>query len=183
MTLLSLVPIHDAVAGVEGVAEFYWVLKRPDALAGMPYPHGNSVWSGLAAAGFSNVICLTDEHPRYDPAPLTVDCFPLQDLFGGRQPPHPESEAVIVRQAASRVIELLSAGRGVVVHCAGGRGRSGTVIGAVLVGLGLPPRVVAEWLDELHRARGKDGWPESNWQRLVLDGGDHGPTELPATNA
>jgi protein-tyrosine phosphatase len=57
-----------------------------------------------------------------------------------------------------------------VVHCVGGRGRTGTVLGCVLRELGHSPGEVVDFLDRVHKARGKAGWPESPWQgQLVRD--------------
>jgi hypothetical protein len=99
---------------------------------------------------------LTDKYPRYDPAPLVVDGFMLEDLIGGDAPSDPVEEATIVHQAVSRVLELLSDRRSVMVHCQGGRGRTGTVVGGALVRLGHAPSTVTRWLDELHRGRHRD---------------------------
>jgi len=66
------------------------------------------------------------------------------------------------------VREALAHGEGVVVHCAGGRGRTGTVLGATLVSLGFAPAEVVAHLDLVHKARGTSGWPESPWQSAIL---------------
>ena len=50
----------------------------------------------------------------------------------------------------------------------GGRGRTGTVIGATLVRLGHDPETVVAHLNRLAVARGRRGWPESPWQAEVL---------------
>jgi protein-tyrosine phosphatase len=62
----------------------------------------------------------------------------------------------------------LQAGDGVVVHCAGGTGRTGTVIGCVLRLLGVAAVQVISYLDHLHQARGRSGWPEAEWQSQVV---------------
>src|SRR5450759_1495101 len=107
---------------------FYQVLKLPAPLAGMAYPKGIP-WMDLQAAGFASVVCLTDSNPLYDPAPLrvlfsTVFC----DLAGGRQPLNPEREADMLLHVVDKIGSELMASRGVVVHCHGGTGRTGTVI-------------------------------------------------------
>ncbi len=48
------------------------------------------------------------------------------------------------------------------VHCHGGTGRTGTVLGCVLRELGVQAAEVIDFLDRVHKARGKPGWPESN---------------------
>lgn len=68
------------------------------------------------------------------------------------------------------IVGHLRASNGVAVHCHGGTGRTGTVIGAVLVRLGHDPEEVCDWLHQVHVARGRDGWPESDWQQSVLRG-------------
>jgi hypothetical protein len=73
-----------------------------------------------------------------------------------------------VAAAASATRALLDDGLGVIVHCAGGTGRSGTVVGAVLVSLGGAPDTVTAWLDAVHILRGRPGWPESPWQTDAL---------------
>lgn len=169
MTSRELVPVDLALAGVPGVSGSYWVLRGGPELAAMPYPAHDGVWGALAAAGFSDVVCLTAKHPSYDAAPLIVNGFPLEDLIGGRSPSDEVREATAVHQAVSHVLRQTTDGRSVVVHCVGGRGRTGTVVGAVLVALGHDPSSVAQWLDELHRGRHKEGWPEADWQRAVLE--------------
>jgi protein-tyrosine phosphatase len=62
------------------------------------------------------------------------------------------------------VVAHLNAGIGVAVHCMGGRGRTGTVIGVALVQLGHDPEAVIDYLHELAVGRGRRGWPESQWQ-------------------
>jgi hypothetical protein len=172
----EMIPIDVALSGIPDVASSYWVLRGDAALAGMPYPRSDDVWRALAAAGFANVVCLTDNCPRYDPAPLVVDGFMLEDLAGGGPPSDPLEETTIVHRAVAHVLALLSDGRSVVVHCQGGRGRTGTVVGGALVSLGHGPSTVTRWLDELHRGRRRDGWPESDWQRAVLE--DFGDRQL-----
>lgn len=163
----TLLPTDDALRGIADT-RLYWVLRSPVPLAGMPYPD-DCPWSSLAAAGFRDVVSLADPEPAYDPFPLVGHCNYLEDLWGGRVPTDPNKEALLVEQAVRRVRLLLAEGHGTVVHCVGGRGRTGTVIGGVLVSLGHDPVDVEEWLCRLHQARGKaDGWPESRWQSAML---------------
>jgi hypothetical protein len=149
--------------------DFYWVLQHPAPLAGMPYPSFRTPWHALAAAGFQHVICLEGHGPAYDPSPLTVSRrASLQDLYGGSVPADPEQEERLVHEVTQAVVSTLRAGGGVIVHCAGGTGRTGTVIGCVLRVLGVAAVQVIAYLDHLHKARGKAGWPESAWQSQVV---------------
>jgi protein-tyrosine phosphatase len=65
----------------------------------------------------------------------------------------------------------LRAGRGVVVHCAGGTGRTGTVIACALAALGLPEADVLDYMATVNAARRTSpGWPESDWQKEQVAG-------------
>ena len=149
-------------------AELYFVTRSPVALVGMGYP-SRIDWSLLAAEDVRHVVCLTHDEPPYDPAPLQVHGIALQDMFartGG--PDDPVAERERVHRAAAVVVGAVERGEGAAVHCRGGRGRAGTVLGVALVQLGHDPQRVVDYLDRLHRARGKDGWPEHPWQAGVV---------------
>jgi hypothetical protein len=167
----ELVQLRDmpAIPGLAVPYDFYWVLQHPAPLAGMPYPSARTPWRDLAAAGFRHVICLEGQGQVYDPSPLIVSHHAsLEDLYGGGMPRHPEQEEEHIHEAAHAVVSRLQAGEGVVVHCAGGTGRTGTVIGCVLRVLGVAAVQVIAYLDHLHQARGRAGWPESPWQSQVV---------------
>ena len=74
------------------------------------------------------------------------------------------ASSALVELAAADVVAHLDDGIGVAVHCMGGRGRAGTVIGVALVRLGHDPDTVVDYLDRSPKARGRRGWPESPWQ-------------------
>jgi hypothetical protein len=158
-----------SIPGLAVPYDFYCVLQQPAPLAGMPYPSPRTPWHELSAAGFRHVICLEGDGPTYDPSPLIVSHrASLQDLYGGGSPRHPEQEERLIHEVARAVARRLQMGDGVVVHCAGGTGRTGTVIGCVLRGMGVSALEVITYLDHLHKARGRSGWPESAWQSLVV---------------
>ncbi|MCX6100910.1 MAG: tyrosine-protein phosphatase [Candidatus Bipolaricaulota bacterium] len=91
----------------------------------------------------------------------------LQDLYGGIAPTNPADEEARVEIAVSSVLAALRRGDGVVVHCAGGTGRTGTVIGATLVALGIPAEDAVAHLQSVNKLRGRS-WPESPWQQELL---------------
>jgi hypothetical protein len=163
----GLIELHamPAIAGLETPRDFYQVITQPAPLAGMPYPDERTPWREFARLGFRKVICLAREHPEYDPAPLRIlKALELQDLFGGRSPADPAREQALAAEAVAAGLEWLRAGQGVIVHCAGGTGRSGTVIGGMLCALGLPSEQVIAYLERLTQARRGYSWPESPWQ-------------------
>lgn len=168
---MNLVP-PSGLPPVEGVTipqELYWVLSNPAPLAGMRYPRPGFPWAALARSGFSRVVRLTSDGTSYDPRPLQVAySAQLEDLVHGSSPRSPRQELQLIREAVGVVREALAHGEGVVVHCAGGRGRTGTVLGATLVSLGFAPAEVVAHLDLVHKARGTSGWPESPWQSAIL---------------
>ena len=159
-----------SIPGMNLPYDFYWVTHSPAPLAGMPYPTPRTPWQELSAVGFSQVVCLTESAPRYDPTPLELAyAVELEDLFYGEPPKEPGTEEKRVREAVSIVLEHLTAQAGVIVHCYGGRGRSGTVLGCVLRVLGHDGATVCAYLDAVHQARSKSGWPEAPWQAQLVE--------------
>ena len=166
---MSLVEPSDnpSISGVQVPRELYWVLASPAPLAGMKYPRPDFPWSNLHAAGFAGVVAI---HPgRYDPTPLSVLFFEhLEDLVHGGPPTDAVRELKAIGRAVTATLWALRGGQGVVVHCAGGRGRTGTVLGCALRELGHEPTDVITYLDRVHKARGTPGWPESPWQSALV---------------
>lgn len=77
----------------------------------------------------------------------------------------------MLRDVVQAVVDELRSGRGVVVHCAGGTGRTGTVIACVLAALGMLEDEVLKYMGTVNAARQKSpGWPESDWQRSQVAG-------------
>src|SRR5262249_32132697 len=138
-------------------------LTEPAPLAGMRCPRPSFPWANIWAAGFEHVVSL---HPgSYDPSPLTI-LFneQLEDLVHRGPPKNPGNQKKIIQQAVTAVRVAITSGKGVVVHCLGGRGRSGTVLGCVLRELGFDAEETITYLDRVRKARGREGWPESPWQ-------------------
>ncbi|RMH33387.1 MAG: hypothetical protein D6690_12325 [Nitrospirae bacterium] len=152
------------IPGVKVPAEVYWVLELPTPLAGMKYPDKSFPWPSLREAGFSKVVSLSAGR-SYNPAPLEL-CFSeeLEDLVHGDRPKDPNAERAKIQRAVNATVLAWRSGHGVVVHCFGGRGRTGTVLGCVLRELGARAAEIIDFLDRVHKARGKPGWPESSWQ-------------------
>ena len=158
------------ISGLPVPYEFYWILRQPAPLAGMAHPSPRTPWRALAELGLHHVVCLTAPGPTYDPTPLTLaHATGLQDLYGGKFPRHPIREECLIHEAVHVVVSKLQNGEGVLVHCAGGTGRTGTVMGCVLRALGFSTAEVVTHLDHLHKARGQPGWPESPWQSEVVE--------------
>ena len=147
--------------------DFWWVCADPTPLAGMGYPRAG-IWDTLAARGFTHVVDLTCDAAKYDATPLVSHASKLSDLIGRRHPPDPARDETRIRAAAALVAEQWSAGEGVLVHCHGGRGRTGAVLGSALVLLGHDPVVIVDWLHRVQRTRGRRGWPEQPWQAEVV---------------
>jgi hypothetical protein len=156
--------------------QFYWVRSVPPLLAGMSLPPRDTPWAALHQMGFRHVVCLCSDRPLYDPVPLqwlvTVE---LCDLDERSLPEDPEEEERAIRIISRAVVGCLEKDEGVIVHCAGGRGRTGTVLGCVLREMGHQTSEIVTFLDAVHKQRGKSGWPESEWQTDVVKRGSESP--------
>ena len=169
---VSLIPLGSEVGffGDAAIpADLYFLARDPAPLIGMGFP-ARVDWQLLWDTGVRHVVCLThDEDVPYDSGPVQTHAIALQDLYCepvGPRNPHAERERV---ERAGRITsDALLAGEGVAVHCRGGRGRAGTVLGVALTNLGHRPADVVRYLDRLHRSRGKGGWPECPWQSATI---------------
>lgn len=172
MTLRLLPPGTDTGTWIGELCipdDLYWIARTPTALAGMAYP-GRADWTLLREHGIGHVVCLTADTPPLDYAPCTVTAIRLQDLVSGGAPQHPDEERARVDNAAADVVAHLERDIGVAVHCMGGRGRTGTVIGVALVQLGHDADDVVDYLHRSAVGRGRRGWPESPWQAATVRG-------------
>jgi hypothetical protein len=143
------------------IPSLFVVTETPAPLAGMRFPRPDTDWRELHRRGFVLVIRL---HPaEYDPAPLVAKDLMLEDLYGGRAPRHAAAEPQRIWDAARLAAQHLSRGEGVVVHCLGGKGRTGTVLACALQVLGRSADDAIETV-RLHRPE----WPESPWQEEVV---------------
>lgn len=124
---------------------------------------GPDVHRAIAETGADTVVCLTQRHevaeryPDYtawlDTAPAEVAVWrPLTDLSY----PSPEE----IRPFLDDLVERLEAGRGLIIHCAAGIGRSGTTATALLMLLGASQKDATEVVRTHRRGAG----PESGRQ-------------------
>lgn len=166
----QLVRSEDAcIAGLDMPRQLYLVLREPAFLAGMAYPGVGMPWHRLYSLGIKNVVCLCGERVEYHPSPLRMlHIVEMEDLHHGNEPRDPAKNEKLVREAVNIINERLAIGEGVAVHCVGGTGRTGTVIGCVLRSKGMPADDVIAYLDEVNKLRGRRGWPEAPWQSAMV---------------
>jgi protein-tyrosine phosphatase len=149
--------------------DLYVVMKEPAPMAGMYFPRGRTPWKNLSSAGFGSIVCLVDQQVFYNPLPLKVlYSAELEDLHHGNYPRDPVRQERLVREATRAIVKEIDRGKGVIVHCAGGTGRTGTVIGCVLREFSLSADAVIGYLDDINKRRGVRGWPESEWQTEMV---------------
>ena len=130
-------------------------------LGGMAYPSDDTDWALLHRHGFRRLVRLHEAD--YDPAPLLAETVVLEDLYGGRAPADSARERVRVLEAARIAADHMRRGEGVLVHCVGGTGRTGTVVACTLRLLGRTPDEAIAAVNA-HRPH----WPESAWQEQVV---------------
>jgi hypothetical protein len=146
------------------ISSLFIVTETPALLAGMAFPRPDIDWRLLYRRGFRRVLRL---HPAdYDPAPLVAHDVALEDLYGGASPHNAAAEERRIWDAATLAAEDVARGEGVVVHCLGGTGRTGTVLACALRQLG---RSADEAIDIVRKHRPR--WPESPWQEEVVRSG------------
>jgi hypothetical protein len=146
------------------ISSLFVVADAPALLAGMAFPPRQTDWRALHRRGFARVVRL---HPAdYDPAPLIAHDLALEDLYGGAGPSDAAAEQRKIWEAAKLVAEHIGRGEGVVVHCVGGTGRTGTVLACALRQLGRSADEAIAMV-QTHRPH----WPESPWHEKVVRSG------------
>jgi len=156
-------------------SEIYGIKVHDQILAGManPIQADNSLWESLYEKGIQNVVCLLTDKPLYNPEPLKIlASVRLEDLYGGVKPSDEPKEKLKIRGVVGRITKAIKSGESVVIHCEGGTGRTGTVIGCVLREIGYDFEAVLNTMTEINRLRGRsdNGWPESDWQSNIVEG-------------
>ena len=143
------------------IASLFVVTDTPALLAGMAFPEPELDWPALYSLGFRHVLRL--HAADYDPAPLAAHDVALEDLHGGLIPRDVDGERRRVWRAAQLAAGYVASGEGVVVHCVGGTGRTGTVLACALrqLGHGIDEAMNAV---QVHRPK----WPEGPWQEEVV---------------
>ena len=143
------------------IRALFLIPGTPAPLGGMAFPTEETDWQALRREGFDLVVRLHEA--EYDPSPLVAHDVALEDLYGGAAPGDAVAEERRVWQAARLVADGVSRGRGVIVHCFGGTGRTGTVLACALRLLGRTPDEAIAAV-QVHRPE----WPESPWQEQVV---------------
>lgn len=162
----------------------YWVI--PSRLLAGPLPAQGTAdeierrLSGLLDAGVRHIINLMEDRegspevgvfPDYQVAltrlaaarggVVTLSRFPVPDMG--------VPEAVQMKAILEDLERALAAGQTVYVHCWGGKGRTGTVIGCYLAGAGQPGDAALQQLTALRLAEGLySPSPETEAQRELI---------------
>lgn len=134
----------------------------------MRQPGKGTSWKELSELGIHHVLRLSEESQPYDPAPLSLlGEVAMEDQYEEEKPTDAAREEILLGDAVRLLRKGLSKG-GVAVHCVGGRGRTGTVIGAFPHSVGVSHKAILSLLDQAYKDAGRPGWPESAWQGDVV---------------
>ena len=120
-----------------------------------------------AAMPWSAVVCLCERHELAERYPAYVEWlddptsnstwWPIPDMYA---PP-----VDVALPFIDRLVDRLSAGERLLVHCAAGIGRTGTAAVCVLIRLGVQPAEAEEIVGEARALAG----PEAGAQRCLID--------------
>jgi hypothetical protein len=161
----------------------YLVHGLPAPLAGAPFPTRLwPDWAELKRAGFRHIVCLASTTPenRYDPGVTGLTWLAKCDLQSPAT--YREAGSLMPRQSdaasanaiseilviARKVLAVLWAGEGVLIHCEFGIERTGMLVGVVLVLHGADPEEVAERLGVVLDSDGLEGPSFSATLRALL---------------
>jgi hypothetical protein len=101
------------------------------------------------------VICAASDNPVYNPSPLEfLQSLELEDLSGGKLSSNRAAEFEKIAEIAAKAYSKLKEG-GILIDCAGGRGRTGTIIGAMLLHCGYGPEEIIDFLDTTYKGAGR----------------------------
>jgi hypothetical protein len=167
---MELPPLKETNCEFGHSHPLHFVLKLPGLgpIGAARYPQAVTDWNRLASIGFRWVICACSEDPGYDPSPLNfLTKIELTDLSGASQPDHPRTEFNQILFSARTALTKLKE-EGVLIHCEGGRGRTGTIIGVILRLFGYEPTEITAFLKNAYLIAGRSGWPEKPWQSEVI---------------
>jgi rhodanese/phosphatase family protein len=144
-------------------------VEKHGMLGAARLPDAEMDWKGMSSIGFRWVICACSKDTGSDPFPLKfLARIGLTNLSGGGQPDNTGAEFKYIEATTLKAFSRLSEG-GILVHCVGGRGRTGTIIGAILRHCGYGATEVIDFLDAAYRGAGRPCWPESPWQSQVIE--------------
>ena len=141
----------------------YWVV--PGKLLAGEYPRNLDTPSSivklarLTDAGVSAFIDLTKDHEKLKPYAYLLN-GPTHERFGIKDQNVPATDE-LTKQALDAIDRHLEAGRTVYVHCWGGVGRTGTIIGCWLSRHYEPGQAALDRLRELWKKNPKSGWRRS----------------------
>jgi atypical dual specificity phosphatase len=135
---------------------FSWVI--PNRLAGLAFPSDSTDFIWLRDNGVQLLISLTEDIPRrqwINEAGLMAVHVPVPDMTA------PSLQQL--EQILETIEKAHTANMGVAIHCAAGRGRTGTVLAAYLINQGASPS------EAMHKVRTmRPGSIETSEQEDIL---------------
>jgi predicted protein tyrosine phosphatase len=158
----------EAPLDLDGLDGCYWV--EPGRLLAGPYPHARERITRLRNLGVTLFLDLT-EPGEYGSLPYEAA---LRDGSRAVRRPMRDFTApprVQMREILDLIDAELAGGGMVYLHCYGGIGRTGTVVGCWLARQGTPPEDAIEAIRGLRARAGCADWPapESEEQRRLVE--------------